>query len=61
MDFGPIRETIGAASDSLMHDLIEFFCDLDELGAWILSKTILAAWYWWFPKKAGGKDPKLVP
>jgi hypothetical protein len=33
-----------------MHDLIEFFCDLDELGAWLLSKTVLAAWYWLFPK-----------
>jgi len=34
-----------------MHELIEFFCSLEELGAWILSKTILAAWYWLFPRK----------
>jgi len=44
-----------------MHDLIEFFCDLDELGAWILSKTLLAAWYWLFPKQVEGKDSKPVP
>ena len=34
-----------------MHDLIEFLSDLDEPGAWILSKTILAVWYWLFPRK----------
>ncbi len=39
-----------------MHDLIELFCDLDELGAWLLSKTILAAWHWLFPKKASGNN-----
>ena len=42
-----------------MLDLIEFFCDLDELGAWILSKTILATWYWLFPR-IEGKDSRLV-
>jgi len=34
-----------------MHDLFEFFCDSEELGAWILSKTVLAVWYWLFPRK----------
>jgi len=44
-----------------MHGLIEFFCDLDEFGAWLLSKTVLAVWYWLFPKKAEGKSWKLIP
>jgi len=44
-----------------MHDLIEFFCDLDELGAWLLTKTVLAAWYWLFPKKAGGQELEADP
>jgi len=39
-----------------MCDLIEFFCDLDELGAWILSKTILVASYRVFPRKPRGHD-----
>jgi len=43
-----------------MYDLIEFFCDLDELGAWILSKTILAFWYWLFPKEQTRGDGKLI-
>jgi hypothetical protein len=38
-----------------MHALIELFCEMDELGAWLLSKTIVAVWYWMFPKEADGK------
>jgi len=38
-----------------MH-LIELFCEMDELSAWLLSKTILAAWYWIFPKKTDREE-----
>jgi len=37
-----------------MHAVLEFFCELDELGAWILSKTLLVVWRWIFP-------PEKVP
>jgi len=34
---------------TLLRGLIELFCELDELGAWLLSKTMLTAWHWLFP------------
>jgi hypothetical protein len=44
-----------------MRSLIELFCELDEFGAWLLSKTILAAWQWLFPKKVVPKDATNQP
>jgi len=35
-----------------MHEVLEFLCELEELGAWILSNTVLVVWRWMFhPEK----------